>query len=50
MRQLTDEFLTNADNAADHFRTAFLHAHAFPEADIGDIEQIKIWPDGTPEP
>ncbi len=42
--------LSDPGMAADHSLAAFLHAHAFPEADIDNIQQIKIWPDGTPEP
>jgi hypothetical protein len=50
MRQLTDQFYTDPDAAAEQFLAAFLDIYGFPQADLGDIAQIKIWPDGTPEP
>jgi hypothetical protein len=51
MRRVTDRFIAgDADGAADDFLAAFLHTYGFDEAEIGDVESITIWPDGTPEP
>jgi hypothetical protein len=51
MRALSDLFMSgDADAAAEDFIQTFLSAYDFPEAEIEDIQSIKIWPDGTPEP
>jgi hypothetical protein len=51
VRQVTDRFISgDADGAAADFLAAFLQAYGFEEAEIGDVESITIWPDGTPEP
>jgi hypothetical protein len=51
IRHVTDLFLDgHLDTAAAAFLDAFLNGYGFPEAELTDIERIKIWPNGDPEP